>query len=85
MAAAGDEKKDVYIEIGSGNHKKEVEDALIGARVGDTREVDVDYPANFLNKEMAGKTVQYRFQVKKILKKILPDLDAPHLHLKPEE
>ena len=71
----GDEKKDVYIEIGSGNHKKEVEDALIGALVGDTREVDVDYPANFLNKEIAGKTVQYRFHVKKILKKILPELD----------
>ena len=37
--------------------------------------MDVDYPANFLNKEIAGKTVQYRFHVKKILKKILPELD----------
>ena len=71
----GDEKKDVYIEIGSGSHKKDVEEALIGAKVGDTREVDVEYPANFLNKEMAGKTVQYRFHVKKIMQKILPALD----------
>lgn len=71
----GEPKKDVYIELGSGGFKKDVEDALVGARAGESREVDVDYPENFLNKELAGKKVQYRFLVKKILEKVLPTLD----------
>jgi len=71
----GEPKKDVYIELGSGGFKKDVEDALVGARVDESREVDVEYPDNFLNKEIAGKTVQYRFLVKKILQKVLPKLD----------
>ena len=71
----GNEKKDVYIELGSGGHKKEVEEALVGVRVGDSRDVDVEYPANFVNKELAGQTIPHRFHVRKIMKKELPALD----------
>ena len=69
------ERKDVYMEIGSRSVKQEVEDALMGARVGDERKMDVEYPDNYLDKKIAGKKVQYRFQVKKILVKELPELD----------
>jgi len=68
-------KEDVYIEIGSGNFTKDVEDALIGAKVGDTREVAVEYPESFMNKNLAGKKIPYRFNLKKIMVKELPSLD----------
>ena len=71
----GTENKDAQIEIGSGSFKADVEEALIGVRPGELREVDIEYPANFLNKEIAGKKVQYRFHIKKISEKKLPELD----------
>jgi trigger factor len=69
------EKKDVYVEIGSGAYKQDVEEGLLGAKVGMDREVEVEYPTNYLDKNLAGKKVQYRFHVKKILVKELPKLD----------
>ncbi len=71
----GSEKKDTYIEIGTGDNKKEVEEALVGAKVGDTREVEMEYPENFINKDLAGKKVPYQFSIKKIMLKEMPVLD----------
>jgi len=68
-------KKDVYLEIGAGSYRKDVEDALVGSTVGETREVEVAYPENHINKSLAGRTVVYRFEVKKLMKKELPVLD----------
>jgi len=70
-----DRKEGVFIEIGGGNYRKDVEDALVGARVGDTREVEVAYPENSLDKKIAGRTVLYRFEVRKLMRKETPALD----------
>ncbi len=69
------ERKDVYMEITSSSVKEDVQEALLGAKVGDERKMDVDYPENYLDKKIAGKKVEYRLQVKKILVKELPKLD----------
>ena len=71
----GNQKKDAYIEIGAGGFRKEVEDALVGIKPEETREVEVEYPGNFMNRELAGKKVLYRLTAKKLLKKELPALD----------
>ena len=71
---ADQERKDVYMELGSGS-VKHVEEALLGARVGDERKTEVEYPSNYLDKKFSGKKVEYRFQVKKIMVKELPILD----------
>jgi trigger factor len=52
-----------------------VEEALLGARVGEERKMDVEYPPSYVDKKLAEKKVEYRFQVKKILVKELPKLD----------
>jgi trigger factor len=70
-----DQKKDVFIEIGAGNYKREVEEALVGSRIGETREVEVEYPDSYIQKQVAGKKVVYRFHVKKIMTKEMPGLD----------
>lgn len=69
------ERKDVYMELGSESVKRDVEEALVGARVGDERKMDVEYPPNYVDKKLADQKVEYRFQVKKILVKELPKLD----------
>ena len=69
------ERKDAYMEIGSESVKRDVEEALVGARVGDERKMDVEYPPNYVDKKLADQKVEYRFQVKKILVKELPKLD----------
>lgn len=69
------ERKDAYIEMDSGTVKADVKEALLGARVGDERTMGVEYPSNYIDKKVAGKKVEYRFQVKKILIKELPELD----------
>jgi trigger factor len=69
------ERKDVYMEIDASSVKEDVKDALLGARVGEERKMDVEYPENYMDKNVAGKTVEYRLQVKKILVKELPKLD----------
>jgi len=69
------DKQDVYIEIGAGSHNKDVEEALKGAKVGDSREAQIEYPESFINRELAGKKAVYHFQVKKIMVKELPSLD----------
>ena len=72
---ADHDRKDVYMEIDSGSIKEDVKDALLGARVGEERKMEVEYPSNYLDKKIAGKKVEYRLQVKKILVKELPKLD----------
>ena len=69
------ERKDVYMEIDSASVKQDVKDALLGARVGDERKMEIEYPDNYMDKKIAGQKVEYRLQVKKILVKELPKLD----------
>ncbi len=74
-AVPGHERKDVYFEIGPAESRQDTEEALLGAKVGEEREVEVEYPSNYLDTALAGKKVTYKLQVKKILIKELPDLD----------
>jgi len=69
------ERKDAYLELGSGSVRRNVEDVLLGARVGEDRNTEMEYPSNYIDKKLAGKKVSYRFRVKKILIKELPGLD----------
>lgn len=72
---SGNVKKDVYIEIGAGETRKEIEEALVGGRPGETREAEVQYPDNLVNRDLAGRKARYRVTIRKILKKDLPVLD----------
>ena len=64
-----------YLEVGSGNLHKKVEEALLGASKGEERVVTVSYPEDAINARVAGKEVEYRVVVKEIKRRVLPDLD----------
>ena len=71
----GNSQEDVYVEIGSGRYPEEIEGGLIGSKVGETLKVQITFPEVHVNKEIAGKQVDYALRVKKIFQKELPSVD----------
>ena len=50
-------------------------DQLAGAQAGDKRTVTVDFPADFVQKELAGRKGVYEVEVVEVKEKVLPTLD----------
>ncbi len=71
----GGEAKDFPVEVGSGNLLKDFEGGLLGAKAGETRTVRFTYPADYFNKELAGKKGEFQVTVKSVRKKNVPGLD----------
>jgi trigger factor len=67
---------DVLIEIGGKNTLEAFNDALRGAKVGQELKFEVEYPAEFSEKKLAGQTVGYDVTVKAIKRKTFPERDA---------
>src|SRR5688572_27661840 len=62
----GGSGKDVPITIGSGRVMKEFEDALVGAKAGDAREFNANFPADHANSALAGKQATFKVNVSKV-------------------
>ncbi|HEY5524059.1 MAG TPA: trigger factor [Clostridium sp.] len=63
------------LEIGSGSFIDNFEDQLIGATVGEKREVKVTFPENYGKEELNGKEAIFEVTVNEIKVKELPELD----------
>ena len=61
--------------IGSGHFIPGFEDQLIGAKTGDEVEVNVTFPEDYGNKELAGKPALFKVKVNEIKFKELPAID----------
>lgn len=68
--------EDVLIEIGGKNTIQAFTEALRGKKPGDQLAIEVEYPADFGDKRLAGQTVNYDVIVKAIKKKNFPERDA---------
>ena len=68
--------EDVLIEIGGKNTLAAFNDALRGAKAGQELKFEVDYPADFGERRLAGQTVSYDVTVKGIKHKSFPERDA---------
>jgi len=67
---------DVLVEIGGKNTIPAFNDALRGSKVGQELTFEVDYPAEFGDQNLAGRTVAYEITVKAIKRKNFPARDA---------
>jgi trigger factor len=67
--------EDVVIEVGGKNTLESFNDALRGAKPGQELKFEVTYPADFNEKNLAGKTVSYDVEVKAIKKRVVPELN----------
>jgi trigger factor len=68
--------EDVLIEVGGKNTLAAFNDALRGSKPGQELKFEVDYPADFGEKRLAGQTVSYDVTVKSIKHKSYPERDA---------
>jgi trigger factor len=68
--------EDVLIEIGGKNTLAAFNDALRGSKAGQELKFEVDYPADFGEKRLAGQTVSYDVTVKGIKQKSFPERDS---------
>jgi trigger factor len=62
------------LEVGSDNLFPELNESLVGAKVGEERRVPVNYPADFHRPELAGKSGEFVVTVRQIKERQLPEL-----------
>ncbi|MCL1972033.1 MAG: trigger factor [Endomicrobia bacterium] len=67
--------KNHMLDLGSENTVKGFKGALKGAGIGDERDAQVKYPADYPNKTLAGKTITFKTKVLEIKEKELPELN----------
>ncbi len=75
IAFEGGEGKDFSLEIGSGTFIDTFEDQLIGANIGESKNVNVTFPEQYGREELNGKPAVFEVTVKEIKVKELPAMD----------
>ena len=71
----GGEGKDYPLQIGSKSFIPGFEDQLIGAKIGEERDVNVKFPEEYHAKELAGKDATFKCTIRSIKTKELPAID----------
>ena len=72
----GGEGRDQLVELGGGNLIPGFEEGLLGARAGETpRTIDLSFPVDYANKELAGREASFEITVKEVKSKRLPEVD----------
>lgn len=72
---SGGKGENYLLEVGSGRALPQFEEAVVGLKVDVPDSVRVNYPADYPNREIAGKTVDFSVAVCEIKQKVLPPLD----------
>ncbi|MGN6236625.1 trigger factor [Dyella sp.] len=62
--------------LGSGTLFKALDEALTGRKADESFEADIDFPADFRNEQLAGKTAKVSFSIVKVQEPQLPEVDA---------
>jgi trigger factor len=69
------EQKNFWVEMRSGAFIPGFSDQLLGAQAGDQRTVNVDFPTDFVTKDLAGLKGVYETKVVEVKERVLPALD----------
>jgi trigger factor len=67
--------RDQLLELGSGRLIPGFEEQLTGAGAGDTRTVEVTFPEDYPNQDLAGQQARFETTVTEVKAKRLPELD----------
>lgn len=66
---------DSPVDVGSGRNGKEFEGMLLGLKRDEESRREVQFPADFANTMLAGKTIEFKVTVKDIKERVLPAID----------
>jgi trigger factor len=69
------EQKGFWIEMKAGSFIPGFSEQLEGAKAGEQRTVNVDFPADFVSKDLQGKKAVYQVEIVEVKEKILPELN----------
>jgi trigger factor len=71
----GSKAEGITVEIAPGELVESNIAALEGVKVGESKEVDYTFPADYRVEEVKGKTARFRLDLKALKKKIVPELN----------
>jgi trigger factor len=71
----GGQGKDVTVALGKSGFIEGFAEGLAGASAGQTIELDLAFPAQYQNAELAGKPVHFSVTVKSVREPVLPDVN----------
>jgi trigger factor len=69
------EQKNFWVETGDNSFIPGFAAQLLGANAGDKRTVNVDFPADFVTKELQGKKGVYEVELVEVKEKVLPEFN----------
>jgi trigger factor len=69
------EQKNFWVDIAPNTFIAGFADQLVGAKAGDRRTVNVNFPVDFVTKELAGKPGVFEVEVVEVKEKIAPPID----------
>jgi trigger factor len=69
------EQKNFWVDVAPNTFIAGFAEQLIGAKAGDKRTVNIDFPADFVTKELAGKKGVFEVEVVEVKEKVLPPVD----------
>lgn len=75
VAFEGSKANGFDLTIGSGQFIPGFEDALIGSKLGEEKNIDVQFPENYHSKTLAGKPATFKVKINKIQEKIKSAID----------
>jgi len=76
VAFQGGSAVDYPFVLGQGMMLPDFENAVEGAKAGESKTFDLTFPADYHAKDLAGQTVQFEITVKQVQGPRLPDVDA---------
>ncbi len=73
---AGNKAENVSLILGDGKFLKEFEESLVGVSVGESKSFEVNFPADYHGKDVAGKVVTFEVKLNGVEMSVLPEVDA---------
>lgn len=71
----GGKAENYQLQIGSHTFIDTFEDQLVGLNIGDKKDVEVTFPAEYHEKTLAGKPATFKVEIKNIRERIMPELN----------
>ena len=62
-------------QVGQGQVVKDLDEGLVGMRVGEEKDINVTFPDDYFNKSLAGQNLVFKVKLNEIREEILPELN----------
>ncbi len=75
VAFKGGKGENYSLEIGSHTFIPGFEEALVGLKKGDKKDINVTFPENYHSEELKGQPVVFKVEVKEVKERVFPEFD----------